>query len=151
MNHDKIIANIWFNTDGGSIAKIIEYYKNIFGENFREGQIISLDETPSGHTEMCEVHIFGQKYMLMSTAKEHHPLNDAISFMINCKDQNEIDNYWNYFTQEGEELQCGWCVDKYGLRWQVLPENLGELMSKPGSFEIMMKQKKIVIAEYLKF
>jgi len=149
MNHDKIVANIWFNADGGAIAKIIEYYKSIFGENFREGQIISLGETPSRHTEMCEVHIFEQKYMLMSTAKEHHPLNDAISFMINCKDQHEIDDYWNYFTQEGKELQCGWCVDKYGLRWQVLPENLGELMSKPNSFEIMMKQKKIVIAEYL--
>jgi predicted 3-demethylubiquinone-9 3-methyltransferase (glyoxalase superfamily) len=151
MNHDKIVANIWFNTDGGAIAKIIDYYKNIFGENFQEGQIMPIGETPSGHTEMCEVHIFGQKYVLMSTAKEHHPLNDAISFMINCKDQNEIDNYWNCFTQEGEELQCGWCVDKYGLRWQVLPENLKELMSKPNSFEIMMKQKKIVIAEYLKF
>ena len=151
MNRDKIVANIWFNTDGGDIAKIIEYYKNIFDENFQKGQIISLGETPSGYTEMCEVHIFGQKYMLMNTAKEHHPLNDAISFMINCKNQREIDNYWNYFTQEGEELQCGWCVDKYGLRWQVLPENLSELMSKPGSFEIMMKQKKIVIAEYSKF
>ena len=86
----------------------------------------------------------------MSTAIEHHPLNDAVSFMINCEDQNEIDIYWNYFTREGKESQCGWCIDKYGLRWQVLPKNLDELMSKPNSFKIMMNQKKIVIEEYLK-
>ena len=86
----------------------------------------------------------------MSTADGHHPLNDAISFMINCEDQKEIDKYWDYFTQDGEESQCGWCIDKYGLRWQVLPKNLDELMNLPNSFKVMMGQKKIVIEEYLK-
>ena len=100
---------------GGSISKIIEYYKNIFFKDFEHEQIISLGETPSGKTEMCNVNIFGKKYVVMNTAIEHHPLNDAISFMIYCEDQNEIDKYWNYFTQEGKESQCGWCIDKYGL------------------------------------
>lgn len=150
MNQNKIVPNIWFNTDRGHISKVIEYYKKIFGKGLKYGEIIPLGETPGGNTEMCEVYIFEQKYFLMSTEKEHHPLNDSISFMINCEDQNEIDKFWNYFTQEGKESQCGWCIDKYGLRWQVLPINLGELMSKPNSFEVMMKQKKIVIEEYLK-
>ena len=150
MNQNKIVPCLWFSTDGGNISKVIEYYKNIFGKDFQDGSIIPLGETPSGNTEICEVHIFGQKYSLMTTAKEHHPLNDAMSFMINCEDQDEIDKYWNYFTQEGEESQCGWCIDKYGLRWQVLPKNFEELMGKPNSFEVMMKQKKIVIEEYLK-
>ncbi|MFZ4739870.1 MAG: VOC family protein [Bacteroidales bacterium] len=150
MNQNKIVPCLWFCTDGGNISKLIEYYKNIFDKDFQDGPIFPLGETPTGNTEICEVHIFGQKYMLMSTAKEHHPLNDAMSFMINCEDQNEIDKYWNYFTQEGEESQCGWCIDKYGLRWQVLPKNFDELMSKPNSFEVMMQQKKIVIEEYLK-
>jgi predicted 3-demethylubiquinone-9 3-methyltransferase (glyoxalase superfamily) len=148
MNINKIVPNIWFYTDGGNISKIIEYYKNIFDKDFQDGQIIPLGETPSGNTEMCETLIFGQKYIFMSSAKAHHSLNDAISFMINCKDQTEIDKYWDYFTQEGEQSQCGWCIDKFGLRWQVLPENINELMSKPNSFEVMIKQKKIVIAEY---
>jgi predicted 3-demethylubiquinone-9 3-methyltransferase (glyoxalase superfamily) len=148
MNSNKIIPHIWFNADRGSISKIIEYYKTIFGNDFQAEQIISLGDTPSGKTEMCEVYFFKQKYILLNTAKKHHSFNDAISFMINCKDQNEIDKYWNYFTQEGEESQCGWCVDKYGLRWQILPENLRALMSKPNSFEVIRKQKKIVIAEY---
>ena len=150
MNQNKIVPSLWFSTKDGEILKVIEYYKSIFGKDFQSGQIMPLGDTPSGNAEICEVHIFGQKYSFLSTAKEHHPLNDAISLMINCEDQNEIDQYWNYFTREGEESQCGWCIDKFGLRWQVLPKNLGELMSKPNSFQVMMKQKKIVIEEYLK-
>jgi predicted 3-demethylubiquinone-9 3-methyltransferase (glyoxalase superfamily) len=150
MNQNKIVPCLWFCTEGGNISKLIEYYKNIFGKDFQNGTIFPLGETPTGNTEICEVHIFGQIYMLMTTANEHHPLNDAMSLMINCEDQNEIDKYWNYFTQEGEESQCGWCIDKYGLRWQVLPKNFDELMGKPNSFEVMMQQKKIVIEEYLK-
>ncbi len=150
MNTNKIIPCLWFNADGGTISKVVEYYATIFGSDFQEGPVIPLGETPSGHTEMCEVRIFGQKYSLMSTEIEHQPLNDALSFAINCKDQHEIDTYWDYFTREGSASQCGWCIDKYGLRWQVIPENMEELMSKPNAFEVMMKQEKIIIEEYLK-
>ena len=150
MNNNKIVPCIWLEADGGKLSKVIEYYKMVFDKDFQAGEIISLGQTPSGNTEMCEVVIFGQKYSLMSTENKHHSLNDAISFMINCDDQKEIDHFWNYFTRDGEESQCGWCLDKYGLRWQVIPKNLGELMCKQNSYEIMMKQKKIVIEEYLK-
>ena len=150
MNENKIVPNLWFNADGGSISKVIEYYRNIFSKDLSHGKIVPLGDTPSGKTEMCEATIFGQKYVLMNTAKEHHPLNDAVSFIIYCEDQSEIDKYWDYFTFEGKESQCGWCIDKYGLRWQVLPKNLGELVSKPNSFKVMMGQRKIVIEEYLK-
>jgi len=147
---NKIIPNIWFNTFKGKISSILEYYQEIFAGDFKTGHIIPLGETPSGYSEMCEVTIFEQKYVILTTANEHHPLNDAVSFMINCEGQNEIDKYWDYFTHEGKEVQCGWCIDKYGLRWQVLPENFGELIGNPGSWEVMMSQKKIIIKEYLK-
>ena len=150
MNRNKIIPSIWFCADGGNISKIVDYYKNIFSNDFEEGNIVHLGETPSGNTEICRVKIFGQEYSLMSTGKEHHLLNDALSFTINCENQQEIDKFWNYFTHDGNESQCGWCIDKYGLRWQVIPVNLGELMSKPNSWKVMMSQKKIVIEEYLK-
>ena len=74
----------------------------------------------------------------MSTEKEHHTFNDALSFTINCEDQKEIDKIWNYFTRDGKESQCGWCIDKFGLRWQVLPVNFGELVSKPNAWKVMM-------------
>lgn len=147
---NKIIPCLWFSADGGTISNVVSYYRHIFGNDFVAGAAIQLGDTPSGYTEICEVQIFGQTYSLMCTEKSHHPLNDALSFMIRCKDQNEIDRYWEYFTYEGEESQCGWCIDKYGLRWQVMPENLEELMAMPNAFEVMMGQKKIVIADYIK-
>lgn len=150
MNQNKIVPCLWFHTAAGEMREVTQYYKNIFGENFQVGGVIPLGKTPSGNAEMCEVHIFEKKYTFMSTANKHHSFNDALAFAINCENQNEIDKFWDYFTQEGEEVQCGWCIDKFGLRWQVLPENLGALMSKPNSFEVMMKQKKIIIEEYLK-
>ena len=150
MNRNKIIPSLWFRTDGGNILKVVEYYKNIFGNDFEEGEIMPLGLTPSGNTEICEVKIFGRKYSFMSTEKEHHTFNDALSFTIFCEDQKEIDKFWNYFTRDGKESQCGWCIDKFGLRWQVLPVNFGELMSKPNAWKVMMSQKKIVIEEYLK-
>jgi predicted 3-demethylubiquinone-9 3-methyltransferase (glyoxalase superfamily) len=150
MNSNKIVPNLWFSTDDGSISNLLAYYKTIFADHLTHGAIMPLGDTPSGKTEMCDVTIFGQKYVLMNTAKAHHPLNDAVSFMIHCEDQQEIDRYWNYFTQEGKESQCGWCIDKYGLRWQVLPKNLGELMRKPNAFKVMLGQRRIIIEEYLK-
>ena len=149
MKKNKIYPSLWFSTNGGTISKVVEYYKAIFEDDFEAGNIIPLGKNPSGNTEMCEVSIFGQKYSLMCTEIEHHRFNDAIAFTITCEDQIEIDKLWNYFTQDGEESQCGWCIDKYGLRWQVLPTNFGELMSKPNSWKVMMSQTKIVIKEYL--
>lgn len=147
---NKITPCLWFSAHEGQIAPLVQYYKTVFGDNLKEGEIMKLGETPSGYTEMCEIEIFGQKYSLMNTAKPHHEMNDSFALMISCHGQEEVDSYWSYFTREGRESQCGWCVDKYGLRWQVIPDNFGELMSRPNAWEVMMKQKKIVIAEYLK-
>ena len=88
MINSKIIPNIWFKTENGSISIIINYYKNIFRSDLIEGQIISLGETPGGYTEMCEVQIFGQKYSFLSTEKEHHQfllyLTAQIFSYLNC-------------------------------------------------------------------
>lgn len=147
---NRIIPSLWFSTRGGSISEVLKYYKKVFGNAFEEGSIVSLGVTPSGNAELCEAKLFKQKYSLMSTEEVHHRFNDALSLTLYCKGQKEIDKFWNYFTRDGEESQCGWCIDKYGLRWQVLPENFAELMSRPNSWKVMMSQKKIVIAEYKK-
>ncbi len=112
MNQNKIIPSLWFTADAGNISNVLAYYKIIFDKDFEAGNIIPLGQTPNGNTEMCEVQIFGQKYSLMSTEIEHHAFNDALAFTINCEYQNEIDKFWNYFTKEGKEVQCGWCIDK---------------------------------------
>jgi predicted 3-demethylubiquinone-9 3-methyltransferase (glyoxalase superfamily) len=145
---NKITPCLWFHTQTGNISKVVEYYKNIFAENFRNEDIVSLGSTPSGNTEICNVYIFDVKYNFMSTEIEHNPFNDSVGLVLECKNQEEIDLYWDYFTELGKEVECGWCIDKYGLRWQILPENLEELMSKPNGYATLMNQKKIIIAEY---
>lgn len=149
MNKDKIIPSLWFHTPEGTLSTVVDYYKTIFGTDFESHQIMPLGQTPSGNTEMGFVKIFDKTYSLMSTENKHDSFNDALAFTINCENQEEIDHFWNYFIKEGKEVQCGWCIDKFGLRWQVIPKNFGELMSKPNAWQVMMNQKKIVIEDYL--
>lgn len=150
MKNNKIVPCLWYSVDGGKISNLIEYYKTIFKSDFEAGQIMSLGQTPSGYAELCQLTIFGQRYSVMNTEKKHHAMNDSFALMINCADQAEIDRYWDYFTKGGKESQCGWCIDKYGLRWQIIPVNFDELMKRPNSWEVMMGQTRIKIEEYLK-
>lgn len=150
MTQNKITPALWFHAKDGIMKHVTDYYVKIFENNFVADRPMPLGETPSGNTEMCNVKLFGNKYLFMTTAIEHHTFNDTFAIIIHCKDQEEIDKYWNYFTYEGTESMCGWCMDKFGLRWQIIPENLGELMSKPNAGQVMYTQRKIVIAAYLK-
>jgi predicted 3-demethylubiquinone-9 3-methyltransferase (glyoxalase superfamily) len=73
---------------------------------------------------------------------------EAISFVINCDNQEEVDHFWNKLTEDGQEVQCGWLKDKFGLSWQVVPKQLGELMQGPKAGKVMgamLKMKKIDI------
>lgn len=73
---------------------------------------------------------------------------EAVSYSVICKDQAEIDYFWEKLSASPENEQCGWCKDKFGVSWQIVPENMEELMNKPGAYSTMMNQHKIVIAEY---
>jgi predicted 3-demethylubiquinone-9 3-methyltransferase (glyoxalase superfamily) len=88
--------------------------------------------------------LFNHVYRNLTSSFQRFDLVDHL-----CENQEEIDCFWNYFTEEGQESMCGWCIDKFGLRWQIIPANMSELMSKSNAGRIMMKQRKIVIAEYL--
>lgn len=92
----------------------------------------------------------GQFFMGLNGG-DNFKFNEAISFVIPCKDQAEIDHYWNNLTADGgAESQCGWCKDKFGVSWQVIPANLGTLMSDPEKgprvMQAFMKMKKFDIA-----
>lgn len=149
MQKSKITPSLWFHSLDGKLSHILEYYRGIFNENIEIQHITSLGKTPSGNTELCTIKLFGIEYLFMSTEIEHQSFNDVFSIILKCNNQTEIDNYWDYFTLEGKESMCGWCIDKFGLRWQIIPEQLNELMAKPNATEVMMKQTKIIIQEYL--
>lgn len=74
--------------------------------------------------------------------------NEAVSFAVFCKDQEEIDYFWEKLSSVPEAEQCGWCKDKYGLSWQIVPANMEELMQKPDAYAKMMEMHKLVIADF---
>jgi predicted 3-demethylubiquinone-9 3-methyltransferase (glyoxalase superfamily) len=74
--------------------------------------------------------------------------NKAVSFVVPCEDQVEIDYYWQALTANGgKEVECGWLDDKFGLSWQIVPKNIGDLLKHPNAMQAMMKMKKLVIAD----
>lgn len=106
-------------------------------------------ETPSnkpiGSVLTVEFELDGQKFMGLNGGPMFK-FNEAVSLMVGCKDQAEIDYLWEKLSAVPEAEQCGWCKDKFGLSWQITPNNMGELVSTPKAMEAMMEMKKIDIA-----
>lgn len=121
----KITPFLWFDKN---MKEITDYYLSIFPDaKVHTGG--ELSDTPSGNVEMAMIEIFGQELRLM-TAGPMFKFNESISFVIDCEDQAEIDYYWNALTANGgQESECGWCKDKYGLSWQVVPTAMERMMA----------------------
>lgn len=93
--------------------------------------------------------IAGQWFAAMDPgAEQDFTFTEAVSYSVTCKDQAEIDYFWSKLSAHPASEQCGWCKDQFGVSWQIVPANMGELMSRPDAFKTMMQQKKIIIAEY---
>lgn len=145
----KITPFLWFEKDAMGVAK---YYLSIFKDSkIKNSQVV--ENTPSGTIEIVTIELFGQEFTLMS-AGPMFKFTEAISFIVDCKDQEEVDYYWDKLTADGgEESQCGWCKDKYGLSWQILPRRLNELTSDKDkekaerAVQAMLKMKKIIVAD----
>ncbi len=100
-----------------------------------------------GSVKHAQFNLQNQSFMLMGNSMEHQfDFNEAISFQVFCDTQDEIDFFWDKLSEGGSESQCGWLKDKYGVSWQIVPSNLGELMSNPEKsgrvMEAFLKMKK---------
>ena len=129
---------LWFNNQAREAA---DFYCTIFPDS----RIIN----DAGMVVNFELN--GQYFMGLNGG-DNFKFNEAVSFVITCKDQEEINHYWDKLTADGGvEGRCGWCKDKFGLSWQVVPEILSELMSNPGNrqrvMQAFMKMKKFDIEE----
>ena len=97
----------------------------------------------------------GQRYMALDGGPVFN-FTEAISFFVECEDQKEVDYFWNRLSAVPESEQCGWCKDKFGLSWQIVPKQLGELMGSPDPAKsmrvvnAMLKMKKIIVADLQK-
>ena len=147
----KITPNLWFDDKGMEAA---EFYVSIF-PNSKIKTVTHYGEAGPGEPGTVltvDFELDGQEY----TAINGGPMftfDEAVSFLINCADQEEIDAYWEKLLEGGgEESQCGWLKDRYGLSWQVVPANWTELMNDPDEgraqrrVEAMLGMKKIDIA-----
>ena len=147
----KITPFLWYAKEAEEAAA---FYASIF-PNSRVVRVTAMpSESPSGppgSVKIVEFVLFGQEFIAM-TAGPLDPFNHAVSFVVNCDDQAEIDRYWNALLKGGTAEQCGWLKDRFGLSWQIVPTVLGKLMGGPDSAkakrasDAMMKMIKIDIA-----
>lgn len=129
MSSAKIFPHLWYAKEAEEAARL---YASIF-PNSRVDRVTSLpSESPSGpagSVKIVDFTLFGQRFQAMS-AGPHHEFNDAISFVVMCDDQAELDRYWNALLEGGGKPQaCGWLIDRFGVRWQIIPAALEALMS----------------------
>jgi predicted 3-demethylubiquinone-9 3-methyltransferase (glyoxalase superfamily) len=149
----KIVPHLWYAREAEEAAR---FYATVFPDS-RIDRVTSMPADspsgPAGSVHVVEFTLFGQAFMAIS-AGPHHDFNDAISFLVNCDSQEEIDHYWNAIVENGgKPLACGWIADKYGLRWQIAPTALGEMMTDPDrakagrAAQEMLRQVKFDIAK----
>lgn len=113
----EIYPCLWFD---GKAYEAAEFYCSVF----KDSEILETNPV------VTTFRLNGKKFMSLNGGNMF-TFNESISFVISCENQDEIDYYWAKLTEGGEESMCGWLKDKYGVSWQVVPENLGELMSDP--------------------
>jgi len=147
----KITPFLWYAKEAEEAAK---FYTSIFA-NSRVVRVTAMQsESPSGppgSVKVVEFVLFGQAFTAM-TAGQMDPFNHAVSFVVNCEDQAEIDKYWDALLEGGQPEACGWLKDRFGVSWQITPTLLGKMMADPDkekskrASDAMMKMVKIDIA-----
>lgn len=130
----------------------ISFYQSVFA-NSKVGTLAryTQDTGPAkiGSLMFADFMLEGQWFAAMDSGVEQDvSFNEALSFAVACQDQAEIDELWQKLSSVPEAEQCGWCKDKFGLSWQIVPANMEELMKKPNAFAKLMQMKKIEIAGF---
>ena len=130
----KIFTHLWYAREAEEAAR---FYASVFPDSRVDEVWVVPTETPSGPAgavKVVDFTVLGQRYQAMS-AGPHHDFNDAISLVVRCDDQAELDRYWDALIEGGGKPQaCGWLIDRFGVRWQIVPAMLDNLMrdAEPG-------------------
>ena len=147
----KITPNLWFDTEAEEAA---EFYVALFGE----GRILNISRytegapREAGMVMTVEFEVRGQRFVGINGGPQFS-FDEAVSFQIDCEDQDEVDYFWDRLAEGGEEGRCGWLKDRYGLSWQVVPRGMGEVFSDPDreraqrAMRAMLKMSKLDVAE----
>jgi predicted 3-demethylubiquinone-9 3-methyltransferase (glyoxalase superfamily) len=146
----RITPNLWFDTEAEEAA---HFYISVFPNS----RIVSTARYPegapgpAGSVMTVEFELDGQRLVGINGGPQF-PFTEAVSLQINCESQDEVDHYWERLTDGGEEVQCGWLKDRYGLSWQVVPAGMEELFSDPDpqraqrAMQAMLGMRKLDVA-----
>ena len=125
-----ITPHLWY---ADKAVEAAEFYVSVFPDS-RIDRVTTLPSDspsgPAGSVEVVEYTLLGRQFMAIS-AGPLDPFNHAVSFLVGCDDQAEIDEYWDALLDGGAPEQCGWLKDRYGLSWQIAPSRLGEMLADP--------------------
>ena len=140
----KVTPFLWFDTQA-------EEAMNFYVSLFKNSKVLNVSRGPDGKAFIVSFELDGQEFMGLNAGPEFK-FNESISMYVDCADQVEVDYFWDALTADGgEESMCGWLKDKYGLSWQIIPKQLGELMGDPDPekaqrvTKAMLQMKKIEI------
>jgi predicted 3-demethylubiquinone-9 3-methyltransferase (glyoxalase superfamily) len=140
---------LWFDNQAEEAAN---FYTSVF-KNSTMGKVLRYGDAgpgPKGSVLTASFQLDGQEFIALNGGPQFK-FTEAVSFVINCTNQEEVDYYWNKLTEGGQESQCGWLKDKFGLSWQVVPVQLNQLLSDPNpgkaarAMQAMLQMKKIDI------
>ena len=141
----RITPFLWFD---GNAEEAVTFYISVFKNSRRVGELRNSGDAPGpkGGILTIAFELDGLRFTALNGGPEYK-FNPAVSFVIRCDNQDEIDYYWERLTSGGTEIQCGWLVDKFGVSWQVVPAKIAELIKSSKGMQAMMRMKKFNIAE----
>ena len=142
---------LWFD---GRAQEAAEFYVSVFPDSRLTGDDVFDDPRPDGpgRVTLVTFELAGRPFTALNGGP-HFAFTPAISFVVDCDDQAEVDYYWDRLTDGGEESMCGWCRDRFGVSWQVIPRALGQRLSDPDpdvsrhAWTAMMGMRRIVVAD----
>jgi predicted 3-demethylubiquinone-9 3-methyltransferase (glyoxalase superfamily) len=142
---------LWFDTQGEEAAA---FYTDVFPASriLQVSRYGDAGPRPAGMVMMVSFELDGQRFLALNGGPNYR-FNEAVSFIVECADQDEVDHYWDRLGEGGEEGPCGWLKDRYGVSWQITPRQLPELLAQPDPdtaqrvMAAMLQMRKIVIAD----
>lgn len=139
MSGQKVTTFLWFDSQAEEAARL-------YCSLFKDSRVTNVTPGPTGTTLVVEFELAGVTYLALNGGP-HYKLTEAVSLLVNCEDQAEIDYFWEKLSEGGEPIRCGWLKDRFGLTWQIVPASLPKMLSDPQRggrvMEALMPMSKI--------
>jgi predicted 3-demethylubiquinone-9 3-methyltransferase (glyoxalase superfamily) len=144
-NFPRITPFLWFDSNA---QEAVDFYITVFKNSRRLDELRNTGDAPGPKDGILTIafELDGQKFTALNGGP-HFKFTEAVSFVVRCDSQLEIDYYWSKLTAGGSEVQCGWLKDKFGLSWQIVPTRLSDYLKHSKAMQAMLKMKKLDIAE----